>query len=88
MQCYCLLVGYIVRKLRKIVCSICVANITSDICDENECHELIKESKCKSDSLIDILSHIEMEYRKVIDEVIYSSRVEATLVSTLGKNVS
>ena len=35
--------GYIVRKLRKVVCNICVANITSEICDENEFHEFIKK---------------------------------------------
>jgi ribonucleotide reductase beta subunit family protein with ferritin-like domain len=66
--------GYIVRKLRNIVCDVCVTNITSDISEDN--------------ALLEAVAQIEVDYRKVIDEIMYSSHVKATLVSTLKKNLA
>lgn len=87
--------GYIVRKLRGKMCQNCLDTCTADSQDQDDENlEFINIKRyqgakdgliCPSQCLQNVMSGLEVKYRSVIDEAIYSESVKASLVTTLSK---
>ena len=90
--------GYIIRKVRNLICGACqIKLIISGDSKENDCLDFIKLKKhsgakdgliSPSSVLISVVSRLEIEYRKIIDDLVYSDHVKARLVLHLCKQVS
>ena len=88
--------GYIVRQLRKKVCPPCVSKRISKLSIENPDHDLLRQKKYQdakdglitpSVALTDAVSTMEIQYRKVIDDLMYSNNVKAHLIGNLSNYV-
>ena len=79
------------------MCDNCKAKLICSISSDNPSHEFIQRKQYESAKeglfapsriLSDVLQEIELEYRKIVEEVMIKEGVFGTLVSTIHKNVN
>jgi hypothetical protein len=84
------------RKLGKKVCPPCVNKLTSKLSSENQDHDLLRQKKYQdakdglitpSVALTGAISTMEIQYMKVIDDLMYSDSIKAHLIGNLSKYV-
>ena len=85
--------GYIIRKVRRSICDVCVVNITTnEKLEHNSLIDIKRYTEAKdglispSTQLLHALCSIEQEYRRVIDNTIYNNHVKASLLTHLESN--
>lgn len=88
--------GYIVRKLKKVMCSECTKKLATSIDPDEPSHEFLVKKNYEaaktglvapSQCLVDALTNIESEYRNVISVCVSKCGVMNSLVTTMNKNV-
>ena len=82
--------GYIMRKVKGKVCSICCNKITGELDPSNPNLDFLKTKSygylsTPSNLLLGVVQLLELEYRKVITSDIYKVGLKANLVERLGK---
>ena len=88
--------GYIIKKLRCVMCEDCVSSLTTNLDAHEPTHEFLMEKNYASATtgltapstwLTDVLQGMEAEYRKVIDVCVSQCGVIRRLECAMTKNV-